>query len=232
MINKDFLVPKARRSGDDEPYSNPKLSLIYGPTGSGKSVLLLNLLDHLQKLHDFDEALFVTGNGRDTLLDSIEMPITTNPSDLSTWITKVSQESKDNKPKYNLLVLDDIVGNPDFNVFTNRSDFVKFIVSHRHLGKVVKNGVERGGTWVIFTAQRFAGSFSPTIKDQINMWFLFSPRTQAELKAIMTIGDETLRMKKSMALLKSEGKYQFLYINKDFTPFRYSLGFKDEINLD
>ena len=230
MINKTFLVPKSKHQNSGDPYDTPKLSLIYGPTGSGKSVLLLNILDHLEKLHDFDEALFVTGNGRDTLLDSIEMPKTTNPSDLSTWITKVSQHS--DEPKYNLLVLDDIVGSPDFNVFTNRSEFVKFIVSHRHLGKVTKNGVERGGTWVIFTAQRFAGSFSPTIKDQINFWFLFYPRTQSELKSIMPIGDDPMRMKKAMALLKMEGKYKFLYINKDFTPFRYSIGFKDEINLD
>jgi hypothetical protein len=230
MINKTFLVPKSRRAPDVDPYQNPKLSFIYGPCGSGKSVLLLNLLDHLEKLHDFDEALFVTGNGRDNLLDSIEMPKTTNPSDLSTWITKVSQPS--DEPRYNLLILDDCIGNPDFNIFTNRSEFVKFILSHRHLGKVVKNGVERGGTWIIMTSQRYASSFSPAVKDQINIFFVFQPRTQPELKAVMAIGDDPTRMKKAMALLKMEGKYNFLYINKDFTPYRYSIGFKDEIKLD
>lgn len=231
MISSKFITPnKPERSINDEPLDTPKLVSIYGPTGSGKSVLLMNLLAHLEKIHKWDEALFVTGNGQDPLLKTLEMNVTTNPNELSTWMTSVSQ--KHDSAKYNLLVLDDILGHPSFNVFTNRGQFAQFVISHRHLGAVEKNGVKKGGTWIIMTSQRFAGSFSPAVKDQVNIWMMFYPRVQTELNHLLKLGDDQIMTKRAFDLLRKEGKYNFLMLNKDFSPSQFFMNWNKHLQLD
>lgn len=233
MINaKEFIVPnKPKKDEDEDPLKKPKLVGISGPTGSGKSILLLNLLNHLSNIHDFDQGLYVTANERDTLLDHIDMPITSSPTDLEMWMEKVKQKSEE--PKWNILVLDDLQGSIEFNAMANKSSLLKFIISHRHFGAVEKNGKREGGTYVIFTSQRLKNSFSPTIKDNVNAWFIFNPRNQDELKEIYRLADDPVKAKKAMGQLKiDDNKHQFLYINKDSRPTRYFLGFKNELTFD
>lgn len=228
MIKGEFLTPpisKKRETGDALT-NKACINMIVGPTGSGKSVLLFNLINLLEKAYDWDEALFVTGNGRDELLSSIEMDKTTNPSDLADFITKVKQVDKD--PKYNLLVLDDLQGSPDFNLMLGRSDFTKFMLSHRHFGKV--NG--KGGTWVIATAQTLRSSFTPVIREQVSNWFLFMPRAN-NIKQFEEIADDKTRLKKAFSLLKAGPEHSFLFINMKTKPKpSYFLGFDKLLDLD
>lgn len=231
MIKSPFNVPdKSQPSINDEPYLKPQLTMIVGHCGSGKTTLLLNLLNHLQSVHDWSEVLFCTGSNRDPMLKAIEAPITTNPSDLGVWMTQVKQP--DDEPKYNLLVLDDVIGAPEWNIFANRSDFTSFILNHRHYGEVEKRGKKKGGTWVIMVAQRLSSSFSPTVKQQVNIWYFFYPKASTEVKQIEKEGDDPVRIKKALQLLKAEGQHKFLTINKNFNPYLYMIGWDKPIDFD
>jgi len=228
MINFEFKVPKEKKAkkGDENPLAKPKLYFIVGGTGAGKSTLIANLLMAFDEHYDWDNALFVTGNNRDDMLKAIEMPITTSPIELDNFITKIQQPVTE--PTFNLIVLDDIQANPDFNIMSRSGNFAKFILSHRHYGKVN----DEGGTFVIMTAQTLKGSYAPTIKKQVTMWFTFYPRDSDEMKSIEEVSGDKMKMKKAMAIQKLEGKHAFLFINKtDSTDVKYFLGFKQEIDV-
>lgn len=226
MINFDFKVPKSNSKPNPNPLAKPQLYFIVGGTGAGKSTLIGNLLMALSETHDWDNTLYVTGNNRDELLEAIEMPVTTSPKDLEDFITKVKQPVE--QPTYNLLIMDDIQGSPDFNIMTGRSLFAKFMLSHRHFGKV--DG--EGGTWIIVTAQTLRNSYTPAFRKNVNLYFTFYPRDNDEIKAIEEVSGDREKMRKAMALQKLEGKHSFLFINKiDPTDVKYFLGFKQELDV-
>lgn len=228
-IVDEFKVPNKKplpKKMQDDPLASPSLSMVVGPTGVGKSVCTFNILMALQNRHKIDSALFVTGNNKDPLLQSLEMPITTLPTDLSDYLTKVRQ-AKDGTN--HVLVLDDIQGSPDFNIFSNRSDFVKFMLSHRHFGEDPKKP-DQSGTWVIATAQTLKGSFSTAIRNQVKNFFLYPPRNPNEIKHYMEIAQDPTAMKNAMAIAKSRGKHNFVFLNKhDPEKDRYYLGFNEEL---
>lgn len=228
MIKSKFIVPIPKRRSkidEDDALARPSLMLLVGGVGQGKTTLLANLLLALEKQdHDWDQALFVTGNMKDDLLKSIEMSKTSNPSDLEDFITKISQP--DTEARYNLLCLDDLQGNPDFNIALGRSSFSKFIISHRHHGKVDNEG----GTWVIATAQTYKNSYSTTFRKNVQLYFIWYPRDLDELKSIETVSGDPVKMKQALRLLKLEPNHQFLFVNKsDPTNVRYFLGFDREL---
>lgn len=230
MIDQDFVVPKQKpmpKKMTDNPLASPSLIMVVGGTGSGKSVCMANVLLALQKQHDFDSGLFVTSNNRDPILDSIELPITTSPSDLSDYITKLKQSKEGTN---HVLILDDIQGNKDFNIFSNRSEFTNFILSHRHYGEDPKKP-GKNGTWVIVTAQTIKNSYSTAFRDQVKLWFIFYPnRAPSQLKNYEELAQDPVAMKRAMALVKAEGKHAFLFLNRcDPTKDRYFLGFRNEM---
>jgi len=228
MIDAEFKIPKApkKKKGDEDPLDKPKLYFIVGGTGAGKSTLIANLLMALDKKIEWDNALFVTGNNRDDLLDAVEMPVTTSQVDLEDFITKIQQPSEE--PQFNLLVLDDIQSNPHFNIMSGRSNFSAFILSHRHYGKVKGDG----GTYVLMTAQTLKSSYSPVIKKNVSLWFSFYPRDADEMRSIEDISGDKKKMRKALALQKMDGKHSFLFINKcDSTDVKYFMGFKQELDV-
>ena len=227
-IQHEIVAPKNKplpKNLQDNPLAQPSLSLIIGPTGSGKSVVVANMLMALQKLHDFDTALFVTGNNRDSLLESIEMPIATTPQELSEYITQLKQAKEGTK---HIIVLDDIQGASDFNIFSNRSEFTQFILSHRHFGADPKKP-HQYGTWVISTAQTFKNSYSTTFKDQIKNMFIFYPRSPNVLKQLHEVAQDPTVFSRAMAYVKSKGEHNFLFINKWNSKERYYLNFNQEL---
>lgn len=230
-IDAEFIVPKSKPVPDNlksDPFGQPVMTLIVGQCGSGKTTLLMNLLLRLEKLHDFDSALFVTGNNQDPLLKAIDMPITTSPADLAEFINQ-KRNNTANGTKH-LLVLDDIQGSPDFNIFSTRSEFVKFILSHRHFGEDPSRPGQHG-VWVIATAQSLKNSYSTTMRNQIKNFFLYYPnRHPTEVKSFEEIAQDPIAMRKAMEIVKSEGAHSFLYVNKhDPEKDRYFLGFKKEL---
>ena len=219
MIDHNFIIPKENKKKKDvtDPLEKPLLYFIVGGTGSGKSTLLANLLMTLEEKHDFTNALFVTSNNRDKLLEAVEMDITSSPSDLSEFMLKVRQAKGDEK---SILVLDDIQGSSKFNIMLGRSEFIEFVLSHRHFGS---------GCWILATAQTLRNSYTPVFRNNVSLWFVYSPRSEPEKKAFLEISDPD-KMKKAMGLLRIEGRHQFLYINKQNPDdIKYFLGFQRQL---
>lgn len=228
-IDHQMIVPKKKelpKSIKDDPLGTPSLSMIVGSTGSGKSVVLANLLIALQKRHDFDSGLFVTSNNKDPILETIEMPVTTSPADLENYMNIVRQAKNGTN---HILVGDDLQGSPDFRVMSNRSSFVNFMLSHRHFGES-PDKPDKNGTWSVFTAQTLKNSFTPQFRQQVKNWFIFYPRSPNELKNYEEIAHDPSQMRKALGILKTKGKHQFLFINKhEPDKDRYFLGFNDEL---
>ena len=228
-IDWNFVVPKSKplpKAKQDNPLATPSITMIIGGTGSGKSVCMSNILMALQDIHEFDSGLFVTSNGRDPILDTIEMPITQKPSDLEDYISKVRNSKEGTN---HILVLDDCQGSKDFNIMTNRSTFVSFVLSHRHFGENKKKA-GLNGTWLIITAQTLKNSFSTQVRNQVKNWILYYPRTPTELRNYDELAQDPAMMRRAMAIVKSEGRHAFLFLNKhDPERDRYYLGFNDEM---
>ena len=227
MIDHTYVIPKkSTKKQSDDPLARPSIIFIVGGTGAGKSTLIANLLMALEKKHQWDNALFVSGNNRDDLLKSLEMDVTSSPVDLSDYMTKLKQPVT--KPTYNVLVMDDCQSDPSFNIMTGRSQFAQFILSHRHYGK--HNG--EGGTWIILTAQTLKGSYTPVIRKNTSLWFTFIPRAIDEEKAIQDVSGDPDKMKKAMRLQRLEDKHTFLYVNKqDPTNIRYFMNLDRELDV-
>lgn len=228
-IDHTMVVPQQKslpKKIKDDPLGSPSISMIVGATGSGKSVTLMNLIMALDKRHDFDSGIFVTSNNRDPLLESIEMPISTSPSELEDWIVSVKQSKQGTK---HLLILDDIQSSKDFNIMSARSLFSNFLLSHRHYGSdPAKPG--QYGVWVLFTAQTLKNSFSPVIRDMVKQWFLFYPRKPTDVKLFEDLVQNPVAMRRAMMLVKNEGKFNFLFLNKhDIADDRYFMNFDREM---
>jgi hypothetical protein len=229
MIDHNFVVPKKKKVPSaiaDDPLGTPCLSMIVGGCGSGKSTNLLNVLSALQSRHDFDSGLFVTSNNRDPLLQAVEMDITTSPAEMEKFITEVKQSKEGQN---HILVLDDVQGSKDFNVMTGRSNFINFVLSHRHYGEDPTKP-DRYGTWVIATAQTLKNSYSPAFRDQVRNWLLYYPKRPTEVKMYEDLAQDPTAMRRAMELVRARGKHAFLYLNKQNPEKdRYFLGYKEEL---
>ena len=229
MIDHDIVLPKQKpmpKNMQSDPLLVPTISMVIGSTGSGKSTIMANLLLALQKRHDFDSGLFVTSNNRDTILDSIEMPITTSPKELEDYIIKLKQAKEGTK---HILILDDIQGSTDFKIMLGRSLFANFLLSHRHYGSD-KAKPNQFGVWVILTAQTLKNSFSPVIRDQVKQFFLFYPRKPVDVKFYEDLVSDAVVMRRAMGIVKTDSKHSFLFLNKhDSAHNRYFLGFSTEL---
>jgi len=228
-IDAELIIPKKKKIPsklENNPLGTPSISMIVGGTGSGKSTNMLSLMVALQKLHEFNSGLFVTSNNRDPLLEAVEIPITSSPADLDNYITEVRQSKEGTN---HLLVLDDIQGSKDFNIMLGRSNFMNFVLSHRHMGEDPKKP-NRNGLWILVTAQTLKNSFSPVFRDQVKNWFLYYPRKPVDVKLYRDLAQDPTSMDRAMALVRNKGKHSFLYLNKhDPERDRYYLQYADEM---
>lgn len=223
-----MIFPKQKTTNNVDPFAKPRLVYIYGQKGSGKTTLLVNLLMLLEKSADIDpdDSLFVTGNNRDPLLKALSFKVTDSPTDLDDFILK-AKNNTDSKKKY-LLILDDLQSSPQYKIMSGRSDFLNFVLSSRHYG---------GGVYIFVTSQAWSNSFSPILKGNVDMFFLFQPKGAKETKSLEEFFDDSEKIKKALKLLKltnmeNEKKNNprtFLYINKTGSDDKYFLGFKNEL---
>ncbi len=189
-LNHEMIFPKSRKTNDKDPFAKPRLVCVYGAKGSGKTTLIVpNLLMLLEKSVDIDpeDSLMVTGNGRDPLLKALSFPITESQEELNNFMLKVKNNNDPDK-KF-LLILDDLQSNPDFKIMAGRSDFLNFVLSSRHYN-----------CYIFVTAQAWANSFSPILKGNTDMFFLYQPKSGKEQKAIEGFFDDSDRIKKAMKL--------------------------------
>lgn len=225
MINHEMQFPKAKKSINDNPFEKPRLIYVYGAKGSGKTTLVVNLLMLLEK-EDFEEGdqLMVSGNGRDPLLKALNFKITDKPEELNNFMLMVKNNT--DKDKKYLLILDDIMSHPEFKIMSGRSEFLNFVLSSRHYN-----------CYIIVTAQAWSNSFSPTLKGNVDLFFIYQPKNKKESDAIINFFDDSSDVKKALQLLKltndkneKEGKPRtFLYINNTQPKTRFFLGFKDQL---
>lgn len=226
-IKHEMLIPKNKTKNENQ-FKKPLLIYVYGGRGSGKSTLVMNLIYLFNQENDYDEddALFISANNKDPLLENLNFPVSDKPEMLDNFILKV-KNSKDKSKKY-LLILDDLMSSPDYNIMGTKSSFLNFVLNARHYG---------GGCSIIVTAQAFNNSFAPVLKSNVNMWFLYSPKNKKETLAITNFFDDSTDVKKALDLLKitnekneKEDKPRtFLYINNIQPKTRFFLGFKDEL---
>lgn len=234
-INHSMIIPKDNHPLDEktlnDPLGRPSLSMIVGSTGSGKTVLLLNLMSALEDRHEFESGLLVSGNLKDPTLMAVELPKTSSPVVLADYLTKLSQAEKATN---HLLIFDDVQGSPDLNLMANRSMMINFLLSHRHIGED-PDYKDRHGTWVLATCQTLKNSFTPQIRNNVKNFFLYYPnRNPKQLADFEDLAMDKSHMKKAMAILKeSNDPHNFIFLNK-WNPRedKYFLNFDKELKFD
>lgn len=237
-INREFVnfdsEKKARGYGrtkelDEHPLLKPQLSIIVGPTGSGKTMLALNLLDEIVACADakrLGKVFFYTGSPSDKALKSLDEDIITiygseTEQSLLDDLQSLQMDMRNIKDEsdrpLNVLVLDDTGGSKLLApTQVKGSEIGKLFVSHRHVG-----------LHIIVLAQRVKGMLSPFLLANMSKCFLFAGKNKSdsdELFKNLPLAKEQLEKTMSMIATKP---HSFLMV--DLTKRCAMLGFNDVV---
>lgn len=199
---------------DDHPLLKPQLSIISGPTGSGKTVLALNLLDEIVKntaAKRLGKVFFYTGSPQDKALTSLDEDVVTIYSseneqglvdDLRRLQSDMRMVSDEEKP-LNVLILDDTGASKLLAPTQVKGSVIgEIFVSHRHLG-----------LHVIVLAQRIKGMISPFLLANMSQLFLFAGKNKEDQRELLkNIPLASEQIEKQLAIISSD-PHKFLWVN-------------------
>lgn len=219
-------IPKTVRESKEDPLKKPLVICIVGSRGSGKSTLMINLLDAIDDKRNIDvnDCMIFSGNAKDPLLQNINCLVTDKRTDYDDFTMKIDMNKDPNR--HFLLVLDDIQSSTKLNVMNARnSDFTNLVLGGRHQSVTI-----------ITTAQTIKSSFSNVFKNNVDMWFIFEARNPTENKALIEYFDNP-DFNKAYQMLKvrnqddTQNKKNFLYINFQSGKPRFFINFSEELKL-
>lgn len=227
MLNIEMKYPKQAKVNTD-PLSRPIVISIVGSRGSGKSTLMVNLLDAIDDKRNIEteDCMIFSGNAKDPLLEHMNCLVSDKRSDYDDFTMKIDANKDPNR--HFLLVLDDMQSSTKLNVMNARnSDFTNLVLGGRHQQATI-----------IVTAQTIRSSFSNVFKNNVDLWFIFEARNPSETKALTEYFDNpdfdkayrTLRMR-NIESEKEGTPRNFLYINFQSGKPRFFINFKEELQF-
>ena len=181
------------RDLDDHPWLKPQIMLVCGPTGCGKTSLVLNILDEVMEHVNekrLGKVMFYTGSRGDKLLENIDEEsvqiygpkqtesLLQDIRDLNDEADSDGEEEHDAagsaKAKLHILVLDDVINNKTLSPNNAKgSEIGDALLSHRHMGLMI-----------VMLGQKWNG-FPTYARDNVSHWIIFGCKNEADIKKIM-----------------------------------------------
>lgn len=219
-IERDFKIygPKqvVEKGKARHPLERDQLMIVIGSTGSGKSQLILNLMEewsmHAHSKKDFDKIFFYTGSPGDKSLKDLNPKIVQiyGPQTQQSFIDdlvafesdKRSAEKDGKEVGHSLLILDDASSDKELLSPNLKGSVIgNLIISHRHLGLSV-----------MITSQKF--SYVPTLaRSNASLFFIYPTKSNPEMKQMcrdLPFSEEVLT---NAIRTASSIAHQFVYLN-------------------
>jgi hypothetical protein len=220
MIDQDIVLFGKPKKLENPTLQKPSVAIFSGPTGAGKTTQMFSYLIAQQKANQFQRAMVVSSNKVDPMLDNLsdDVKITNDPDEIREYIEEIKSTKKSEiKDNPSILIFDDCQGSNVINIQTNKL-LNSFTLSHRHYN-----------TWLVFCVQTFKNSMSTAIRKMGSLLFIFPPRNEGELQAILAdLPIEREKLKRGFELVSRQPNTP-LYINLQGKPRLFS-GFKEEID--
>jgi hypothetical protein len=233
FVNFNKELDSSRKYGktkelDDHPLLKPQISVISGPTGSGKTMVALNLL---QEIHEtvnpkrLGRIMFYTGSISDPLIQKLDPKAVSvyGPEQAQSFLDELrsirleTRHVAEDQLPLNVLILDDTGASKLLSPSQVKgSEIGEILVSHRHIG-----------IHVMLLAQRIKGMLSPFVLANMSQLFMFPGKNKSdEDELLRNIPIPREQIQKMLQAIATED-HQFLWVNvAKKTAYR---GFSDPI---
>lgn len=211
---------------DDHPLLHPQITLLVGPTGSGKTQLALNLMDEILENVSEEKLGMVyvySGSPSDPALKPLhddQRVSMFGPDDQEKFKEAMKQHQREARDimkeaeengqdvesdqclPLSILFLDDAGNSRELSPTQKGSDMGEIIIGHRHLG-----------LHIIYAAQRYM-LLGKDLRANASLMFVWPTRNTEEMKQIIANLDfDKKSLEKEFKLLPKDS-HSFLYINR------------------
>lgn len=214
---------------DEHPLLKPQITMITGATGSGKTVLALNLLQEIVESIDhkkLGKIMFFTGSPSDPAIKSLNPDVVDVYSmedeqklidDLNSLTQEMRQVEKEEDRPFNVLILDDFGSSKTLSPANIKgTDIGNALVSHRHIS-----------LHIILLAQRVKTMISPFVLANMSKCFIFAGKSKHDIDELFkNIPLARTQLDKAMSIIAAK-PHGFLYI--DLVKRSAMIGFDDVI---